>query len=101
MKGMPNIGLDLESALRLVMTLAFFSWNVLEGAYFENQYPLAMVSLYTIPLWRLAFLALLILAADWCPSTAIMLGFFIFFYIMDLEVTREKWSMLDLASQRK
>lgn len=100
MKGMPSIGIDPESALRLLTTGAFFVWNLVEGAYFENQYPLAMVRLYEIPIWRIAFLALLILAADWCPSTALMLGFFVFFYIMDLEVTLEKWSSLDLKEKR-
>lgn len=100
MKGMPSIGIDPESALRLLTTGAFFAWNLVEGAYFENQYPLAMVRLYEIPIWRIAFLALLILAADWCPSTALMLGFFVFFYIMDLEVTLEKWSSLDLKEKR-
>jgi hypothetical protein len=99
-KGMPPISFDVETGLRFITTAAFFGWNLVEGAYFENQYPLAMVRLYEIPIWRMVFLVLLILAADWCPSTALMLGFFIFFYIMDLEVTLEKWSLLDLKSKR-
>ena len=99
--GMPTMGANIESGLRLLATGAFFAWNLVEGAYFENQYPLAMVSLYEVPIWRLAFLVLLVLAADWCPSTALMLGFFVFFYIMDMEVTQEKWSVLDLRSKRK
>jgi hypothetical protein len=99
-KGMPTLGTNIESGLRLFATAAFFAWNLVEGAYFENQYPLAMVSLYEVPIWRLAFLVLIVLAADWCPSTALMLGFFIFFYIMDMEVTHEKWSMMDLKGER-
>lgn len=93
---LPPIQFDIETGLRFLTTAAFFIWNWIEGAYFENQYPIAMVRLYEIPVWRLVFLVLLVLAADWCPSTALMLGFFIFFYIMDLEVTLDRWSMIDL-----
>ncbi len=100
-KGMPTMGANIESGLRLLATGAFFTWNLIEGAYLENEYPLAMVSLYEVPIWRLAFLVLLVLAADWCPSTALMLGFFVFFYIMDMEVTQEKWSALDLKRKAK
>ena len=100
-RSMPTMGQNIESGLRLLATAGFFTWNLIEGAYFENQYPLAMVSLYEVPIWRLAFLALMVVAADWCPSTALMLGFFVFFYIMDMEVTQEKWSALDLKSKRK
>ena len=99
-RGMPHIGLDIDGALRLATVAALFGWNFLEGAFYDHAYPLAMVKLYMVPLWRIAFVVLIVLAADWCPSVAIMLGFFIFFYIMDLEVTLEKWSLLDLKSKR-
>lgn len=95
-KGLPPLSMDIESGLKLVVVAAFFIWNFIEGAFFEHQYPIAMVSLYSVPLWRVAFIALMVIAADWCPSVAIMLGFFIFFYIMDMEVTQETWSRVDL-----
>lgn len=95
-KGLPPLSINIESGLKLVVVAAFFIWNFLEGAFFDHQYPLAMVSLYSVPLWRVAFLVLVVVAADWCPSVAIMLGFFIFFYIMDMEVTQETWSQVDL-----
>jgi len=95
-KGKPSFTINIEDSLKLVAVIAFFIWNFLEGAFFDHQYPLAMVSLYRFPIWRLVFVALIYIAADWCPSVAIMLGFFIFFYIMDMEVTLEKWSTKDL-----
>ena len=96
-----GIPLDLDSALRLGTVAALFGWNFLEGAFYDHAYPLAMVKLYLVPLWRIAFVALIVIAADWCPSVAIMLAFFIFFYIMDMEVTLEKWSARDLGHKDK
>jgi len=87
--------------LKLVTTAGFFGWNVVEGAVFENQYPFAMVSLYRVPIWRVFLLVMLVFAADWCPSVAVMIAFFIFFYIMDMEVTLEKWSIKDLNRNEK
>lgn len=87
---------DIDVILRLLVTAGLFLWNLVEGAVFENSYPLAMVKLYKVPFWRLLLVVLLILAVDWCPSVAVMLAFFIFFYIMDMEVTLEKWSVKDL-----
>jgi hypothetical protein len=95
-KGKPSFTINIDDGLKLVAVIAFFVWNFFEGAFFDHQYPLAMVSLYRFPIWRLVFVALIYIAADWCPSVAIMLGFFIFFYIMDMEVTLDKWSTTDL-----
>ena len=46
--------------------------------------------------------AVVVLKGDFTPeSIALMLAFTIFFYIMDIEVTREKWSMIDLNRSSK
>jgi len=74
-----------------LMTVAFLTWNVIEGSVFENEYPYSFVKLYTIPLWRLLLLILMIAAASWNHSLGIMIAFTIFFYVMDMEVTMEKW----------
>ena len=82
---------DLDNILKNVMILLFFIWNVVEGSVFENEYPYAFVKLYTIPIWRLVLVILMILAALWNHSLGIMLAFTMFFYVMDMEVTMEKW----------
>ena len=96
MKGVILKKMGLEEYLKIGITGAFLVWNILEGAVFENVYPQAMVKLYVYPIWRVLLLILLVLAADWCVSIALMLAFTIFFYIMDIEVTREKWSVNEL-----
>jgi len=58
---------------------------------FHNEYPYAFVKLYTIPIWRLIVLSLMISGAIWNHSLGIMLAFTIFFYVMDMEVTMDKW----------
>jgi hypothetical protein len=93
--------LDLTIRLHGILLAAFFVWNVVEGAVFENEYPYAMVKLYKYPIWRIAALILVVFAADWSPAIALMLSFSIFFYIMDIEVTREKWSTIDLKRNTK
>ena len=74
-----------------LMTIAFLTWNTIEGSVFENEYPAAFVKLYTVPIWRLLIVLLMIAAATWNHSLGIMIAFTIFFYVMDMEVTMEKW----------
>jgi hypothetical protein len=86
----------IDGALKIILTAAFFGWNLIEGAVYEHQYPLAMIHIYPLAIWRIVLVVLIILASDWCPSVTLMLAFFVFFYIMDLEVTIEKWSLTDV-----
>ena len=86
----------IDSALKLILTAGLLGWNIIEGAIYEYQYPLVMIHLYPLAIWRIALVVLIILASDWCPSVTLMLTYFVFFYIMDLEVTIEKWSLKDL-----
>lgn len=82
-------GIDI--LLKNIVLVCFLIWNVQEGSVFENEYPYAFVKLYTIPIWRLLLLILMILAALWNHSLGIMVAFTIFFYVMDMEVTMDKW----------
>ena len=82
---------QLDGMLRLGVALILLGWNVVEGAVFENEYGPAFIKLYPIPLWRLLLVAALIAGAAWCPSVGIMLAFTFFFYMMDMEVTMDKW----------
>jgi len=86
----------LDKPLQGILVAALFMWNVVEGAVFENVYPSALVKLYKYPIWRVSIILLIILSADWCPFIAIMIAFALFFYIMDIEVTRERWSLDEL-----
>ncbi len=74
-----------------LMTVCFLTWNTIEGSVFENEYPYSFVKLYTMPIWRLLLLVLMITAASWNHSLGIMIAFTIFFYVMDMEVTMDKW----------
>jgi hypothetical protein len=81
----------VDAGLRLLVALALFGWNWLEGAVFENEYPGAFVRFYKVPLWRVVLLVLLITGAMWCPTVGFMLAYAMFFYVMDMEVTIDKW----------
>jgi hypothetical protein len=75
-----------------LMIVGFLTWNVIEGSVFQNEYPYTFVKLYTVPAWRLLLLILMITAATWNHSLGIMIAFAMFFYVMDMEVTMEKWN---------
>lgn len=94
-------GMQIDDYVSLGFTIAFFIWNFIEGAVFENEYPTVMVNLYRIPIWRSILVLLLVFAAEWSPILGIMLAFTIFFYIMDMEVTSETWSLADLKRESK
>jgi len=82
---------SMESYAKILITAVFLGWNVIEGAVFENEYPHSFVKLYPVPFWRLILLIALITGSLWDPFVGIMLAFTTFFYVMDMEVTMEKW----------
>ena len=81
----------LDGYLRLGVTAALLYWNTVEGAVFENEYPASFVRLYPVAAWRILLLIALLTGALWCPSVGIMTAFGAFFYVMDMEVTMDKW----------
>ena len=81
----------IETVLKNVILLILLIWNVLEGSVFENEYPYIFVKLYTVPIWRLMLLALVLTGAMWNRSIGIMMAFTYFFYEMDMEVTMDTW----------
>jgi hypothetical protein len=91
LQGILNSSNEFDTLLKNIMIVAFLTWNVIEGSVFENEYPYAFVKLYTIPIWRLLLVILMILAALWNHSLGIMVAFTMFFYVMDMEVTMDKW----------
>ena len=86
----PNV-VTIEILLKNATIRAFLIWNVIEGSVFENEYPQVFVKLYTIPIWRLLLVLLMISAAIWNHSVGIMIAFTLFFYVMDMEVTMNTW----------
>jgi hypothetical protein len=82
---------DLESYSKIAVVVFFLGWNIIEGAVFENEYPYTFVKLYPIPIWRMLLLAALIAGSLWDPFVGVMLAFTTFFYVMDMEVTMDKW----------
>jgi hypothetical protein len=90
-KGLLKVSDTLENYMKIIVTVFFLGWNVIEGAVFENEYPRLFVQLYPIAAWRLLLLVALIAGAMWDSFVGIMLAFTAFFYVMDMEVTMDKW----------
>jgi hypothetical protein len=82
---------SIDNILKNITLVALLMWNVLEGSVFENEYPYIFVKMYTIPIWRLMLLGLVLTGAMWNRSIGIMMAFTYFFYEMDMEVTMDTW----------
>jgi hypothetical protein len=77
--------MNTDMMLRLLVVALFFYWNLVEGAVFENHYPMSFVKLYPSHAWHFLLLSLVVAAAMWCPSVSIMVAMAIFFYVLDFE----------------
>jgi len=78
--------MNIDVIAKVVFTSFFFIWNVAQGAKLDTEYPHTLVVLYFYPLWRVLLIATLIAASIWCHRLAMMLGFSIFFYFMDMQL---------------
>jgi len=80
-----------DATARLLVTVAFFSWNLFEGSLFHTPYPVEWVYLYKFPYWRLFLVVTLIAALVWCPTVGIMAALALFFYLNDLSRLTKPW----------
>lgn len=81
----------IDGAMRIIITAAFFIWNFFEGSVFESPYTREQVKLFQYPIWRLALLILVFLAAIWCPKVGAMVAIAVFFYFEDLHKLTQAW----------
>lgn len=89
----------IDGYIKLAFITALFGWNLVEGAVYENAYPLAMIHIYPLAIWRIMLLVLVVFASDWSAHVTLLLAYTILFYIMDLEITIDKWSLADLQKK--
>jgi hypothetical protein len=80
-----------EDTLKLLVALLLIGWNTIEGAVLENEYPSIFVRLYPLAIWRVCLVLAVLAGALWCPTVGILLAYAIFFYVMDMEITMDKW----------
>jgi hypothetical protein len=98
-KFLEHLPKTIDGYIKLAFIVTLFAWNVIEGAVYENAYPLAMIHVYPLAIWRIMLLVLVVLASDWSVHVTLLLIYTVFFYIMDLEVTIDKWSLSDLQKK--
>ncbi len=82
---------SLEDTLKLAVAVVLLAWNTLEGSVLENEYPSLFVQLYPLAIWRVLLVLAILAGALWCPTVGILLAYSIFFYVMDMEITMDKW----------
>ncbi len=81
----------LDATARVIVTAAFFAWNLYEGSVFEAPYDKVLTTVYGFPLFRLTLLLLVLAATYWCPRVGSMVALAVFFYIEDMEKLRRPW----------
>ena len=74
----------VDMVLRMIMVLALFGWNVIEGLSLRTPYPATMVALWDSPVWRMALLLAIWLGAEWCPRVGMMTALAVVSYIVDM-----------------
>jgi hypothetical protein len=74
----------VDMVLRMIMVLALFGWNVVEGLSLRTPYPATMVALWDSPVWRIALLLAIWLGAEWCPRVGMMTALAVVSYIVDM-----------------
>jgi len=74
----------VDTALRMILVLALFGWNVVEGLSLRTPYPATMVALWDSPVWRIALLLAIWLVAEWCPRVGMMTALAVVSYIVDM-----------------
>lgn len=82
---------SFEEVLKNILIVALLFWNTIEGSVLENEYPSLFVQLYPLAIWRLFLVLAVFTGAMWCPMLGLLLAYAIFFYVMDMEVTMDKW----------
>jgi hypothetical protein len=74
----------VDTALRMILVLALFGWNVVEGLSLRTPYPATMVALWDSPVWRIALLLAIWLGAEWCPRVGMMTALAVVSYTVDM-----------------
>jgi hypothetical protein len=88
-----------DMTARLIVTAAFFIWNVFEGALFHTAYPVEWVILYPTPYWRLFLILTTIVAAYWCPRVGVMIAMALVFYLGDMFHLTQPWTVTQTQKQ--
>jgi hypothetical protein len=81
----------MDATARILVTSAFFLWNLYEGSVFEAPYDMTLVKLYGFPLFRFMLVLLVLAGSYWCPHVGSMVALAVFFYIEDMEKLKRPW----------
>ena len=76
----------VDGALRLIVTLALLGWNVFEGLSLRTPYPDILIDMWHTPIWRMVFLLLVWLGAEWCPRVGAMTALAVTFFIANMMI---------------
>jgi hypothetical protein len=82
----------MEGVMEMGMIAFFFLWNLIYGSPIHVQYPLAFVTLYPHPIWRLLLCLFTVAAIAYSPRVGIMVSFALFFYLMDMNQFTKPWN---------
>ena len=75
---------NIDAALRMIVILSLFGWNVFESLSLRTPYPATMVALWISPLWRIALLFIIWLGAEWCPRVGSLTALAVVMYIVNM-----------------
>ena len=74
----------IEPILRTVIIVIACIYIIGYASLYEEEYNKKLIHLYVYPWWRILLVFVVIAAALWCPTLAIVIAFLMFFYISDM-----------------
>lgn len=75
----------VDGASRLAFVVLFGALLAVNGLMFESSYGDRLITLYTMPWWRILVVAVVVAASLWCPRVGVIVAAVAFFYLADME----------------
>ena len=76
----------LDMTLRLISTMVLSIWLFFHGLVYQEPYDLAAIELSMYPWWNILLIAIVAVAATWCPRVGILAALAIFLYLSDMHI---------------
>jgi hypothetical protein len=74
----------IDMTLRLISVMAISIWLFFHGMVYQESYDLAAIELSMYPWWNILLIALVAIAAAWCPRVGIVAALAVFIYLSDM-----------------
>ncbi len=80
----------IDMTLRLISVMTISIWLFFHGMVYQEPYDLAAIELSMYPWWNILLIALVAIAAAWCPRVGIVAALAVFIYLSDMHILHRR-----------